>query len=126
MADYIFNIYLHTNRGEFSEDYSLSEYSFNLPPFYFTLNEFVSAKASIDIVDSSLSCTGTNTYYASSALFGLSQSECEPRISTIHLPTTIYAHPDSKAVLIVSSVKYVDITDSVYANSHAIGTFTQV
>jgi hypothetical protein len=126
MADYIFNIYLHTSRGEFSEDYSLSEYSFNLPPFYFTLNEFVSAKASIDIIDSSLSCTGTNTYYASSALFGLSQSECEFRVSALYSPTTIYVHPDSKALLIAASVKYVDITDSVYANSHAIGTFTHV
>jgi hypothetical protein len=123
MADYIFNIYLHTSRGEFSEDYSLSEYSFNLPPFYFTLNEFVSAKASIDIIDSSFSCTGTNTYYAASNLFGLSQSECDPWVSTIYSPTMVYVNPDSKATVIATSVKYADIHDSVYGNSHAIGTF---
>jgi hypothetical protein len=126
MPDYIFNVYFHTSRGEFSLDYSLSEYSFNLPPFYFTLNEFVSAKASIDILDSTLSCVGTSTYYAATEIYGLSQSECEPYISIFYSPATVYIHEDSKATMIVSSVKYVDIMDSVYANSHAIGTFTHI
>jgi hypothetical protein len=123
MADYIFNIYLNTDKGEFSEDYSLSEYTYNLPPFYFVLNEYVSAKAVIDILNSTFSCTGTNTYFAQTTLAGISVSTFDPALEVYYAVPQSYMRMDSKALVKGTSVKYSDITDSLYAFLYAIGVF---
>jgi hypothetical protein len=120
MADYIFNVYLHTDRGEFSEDYSLSEYSFNLPPFYFSLNEFVSAKANIEIGNSILSCRGSNIYNAAARMGGSSAQETMALLSSNNSPTVISMTMNSKALVSAGSVNYSSITDIVWVICYGI------
>jgi hypothetical protein len=123
MADYIFNVYLYTDRGEFSTDYSLTEYNFNLPSFYFTQNEFVSPKADIEIGNSILSCRGANIYNALATLGGLSTEETLAVLSTYNTPTGITMTMTSKALVPGSSVKYPSITDTVWVICYGIINF---
>lgn len=123
MGDYIFNVYLHTDKGEFNHDYSLSEYFFNLPPFYFILNEYISAKAEINIDNSMLMCTGTNIYYQKATLSGGSIEICDAAKTIYHSYSVVYMQADSKALLEANSVKYVDIRDTVFARCYAVAVF---
>lgn len=124
MADYIFNVYLHTDRGEFSKDYSLSEYTYNLPPFYFSLNEYVSAKATIDILNSVFSCSGASIYNLTAFLKGGSAQ-------TSDISKTMYNTPQSatpismtsEALVQINTIKYTIINDKMFVSSKALASF---
>jgi|WetSurSiteA1Bulk_404760.scaffolds.fasta_scaffold00605_11 hypothetical protein len=123
MADYRFNVYLHTDRGEFSEDYSMSEYFYTLPSFYFTRNEFVSSKAEINIINSTLSCTGANIFNARASLIGLSGAYVPVVKSNYNNISAILGIMNSKALVPTSSVEYSDVEDYVYVVCYGIPSF---
>jgi hypothetical protein len=114
MADYIFNIYLHTDKGEFSDDYSLSEYTFSLPPFYFSPNEFVSARATVEATNSILSCRGSNIFNAQANLGGLSMQETLAVLSTYVNASGTYMTMGSKALVPATAVRYTDILGTAW------------
>jgi hypothetical protein len=126
MADYIFNVYLHTDRGEFNKDYSLSEYSFNLPSFYFALNEYVSAKAEINILNSNFLCSGASIYYGRAILAGESMIICDATKATYYSVDVIFTWADSKALVIAKSIGYYDILDTIYVHSTAKALLTYI
>lgn len=117
MADYIFNIYFNTSGSK-----PKSEYAFSLPSFYFTTNEYVDAKAEANIVDSSLSCRGANSYYATITLTAGSEEYCKPTKSTYYNMTTIYTQPYSKAYVVAGDVKYSTMKCTVWLYTIAIAT----
>ncbi len=114
MADYIFNVYLHTDRTEFNVNYPLSDYTSDLPGFYFTRNEFVSPKAQVEIPYSILSCRGANVSNMIGAMEGHSEQETIVTLSTSNTLSAINATMGSKALVPASSIKYADITDIIY------------
>jgi hypothetical protein len=114
MANHIFNVYLHTDKVRFNEDYPLSDYASDLPGFYFTRNEFVSAKAQAEIPNSILACRGANIFNAIASLGGLSEEETLATLSTFNSLSAINAVMESKALVPATSVKYSDITDIVW------------
>jgi hypothetical protein len=118
MADYIFKVYLHTDKVRLSNgDIPTSEYTFILPSFYFTLNEYVSAKAEINISNSLLSCRGANTYNAVGAIGGLGSETCNAIVSGNNIISTIYAYLSSKALAQASEIQYTTINDFVEAET---------
>jgi len=108
MADYIFNVYLHTDMVELK-----SEYSTNLPSFYFTPNEFVSPNANINVVNSYISCAGANVYNAVTTLIGGSEEICIATKS-MYNSTLVYMRANSQALVPASSIKYSIVYDIVY------------
>jgi hypothetical protein len=117
MADYIFNVFLHTDKVELK-----SEYFYNLPPFYFSQNEFVSAKAEISVVDSLLSCRGANIYNATTAIGGTSTEVCYALL-TMYNSALIVAAMNSKALAIASAIEYSTMTDVVYSRTYGLAHF---
>lgn len=109
MTDYIFNIYFHTDMVELKSDYTS-----NLPPFYFVLNEFVDAKAEINVINTALSCKGANIYNAITTLLGGSQEICIPTKSTSYTATGISIQQNSEATVYGGSVIFKEITLEIY------------
>lgn len=115
MADYIFNVYLHTDKIKLSnDDIPPSEYTSDLPGFYFTRNEFVSAKIEISIPNSILTCSGASIYNGRANLGGTSGEETLGTLSTFNTLSQINAVMGSKALVPASAVQYSDITDIVW------------
>lgn len=107
MADYIFKVYLHTDKVKLPNgDVPPSEYTFILPSFYFTLNEYVSAKATINIPDSFLSCRGGNTYNALAVIGGLGSENCYVHVTTNNIADMVTALMNSKALAQAGKVQY--------------------
>jgi hypothetical protein len=122
MADYIFNVYLNTDRGEFSVDYSLSEYIYNLPSFYFALNEYVSAKAEINILNSSFLCIGASIYNATASLKTASTQTSILGKTATYTPM-VYIAMNSEALVEVSSIRYCIINGKIWLRAYVIAVF---
>lgn len=107
MADYEFKVCLHTEKVKSSEnDIPLDEYTFVLPSFYFTLNEYVSSKATINIPNSLLSCKGANTYQAWGIMGGIGSQETYLVIINNNVVNDINIALKSKALVQGSETQY--------------------
>jgi hypothetical protein len=121
MADYIFNVFLHTDRVELK-----SEYISNLPSFYFAVNEFVSIRADINIPNSVLSCSGANIYNAVALIGGRSQTECPAILTLANIVLGISIGLESEAIVAASVTGTgggtFGLIDNIYLSSYSVGT----
>lgn len=109
MTDYVFNIYFHTDMVELKSDYTT-----NLPPFYFALNEFVSPKAEINVINNVLSCKGANIFNGETTLLAGSQEKCIAYKATSNTITGISIIQDSTADVHAGSLVFTEITLEIY------------
>lgn len=117
MANYIFNVYLHTDMVELK-----SEYFYNLPPFYFAQNEYVSTRANISTT-STLTARGATIFNLEARIEAESRQTCQV-YKSIYYSAMITANMDTTGFVQGSSIKYTDITCWVWLNSYAIPDFT--
>jgi hypothetical protein len=119
MADYIFKVYLHTDRANFNVAYSLSDYTFYLPSFYFTRNEFVSPKADINILNSILDCSGANVYHGAVTLGGASREYTPVDKRNIYNILGVSSSAFSDAIAIGNPIAYSYISCAPYTYTSA-------
>ena len=107
MADYIFKVCLHTEKVKSAEDdIPVSEYTFILPSFYFTLNEYVNHRALINIPNSLLSCIGANSYYTSGSMGGEGSEKSYLAVINNNVVDTIAMTMGNKALVQGSETQY--------------------